>query len=79
MNNSSFVKEYGKREFYDMCKYICMQLSIAKAQRKIGGFKINNKQKRVKFYRKDKENVSLDFATIYDIGCSKLKQYIDKM
>lgn len=78
MNNIDFINEYGKREFIDMCKYIPMELSLAKAQRKIGGFKINNSKKRVKFYRNNRESVCLDFATIYYIGCSKLKKYIEE-
>lgn len=77
--NIDFINEYGKKEFYDMCNYIQQDLSLAKAQRQIGGFKVNNSKKRVKFYRKDKESVCLEFATIYYIGCSKLKEYIENM
>lgn len=52
MTNVDFIKRYGKREFIDMCKYIPQSLFLAKAQKKIGGFKINNTKKYVKFYRK---------------------------
>ena len=52
--NIDFINEYGKREFYDMCSYIQQDLSLAKAQRQIGGFKVNNSKKRVKFYRKER-------------------------
>lgn len=77
--NIDFINEYGKREFYDMCNYIRQELSLAKVQRQIGGFKVNNLKKRVKFYRKDKKSICLDFATIYYISCSKLKEYIENM
>ena len=77
MKNIDFIKRYGKREFIDMCKFIPMQLSIAKMQRQIGGFKVNNSKKYVKFYRKNKESVNLEFATIYNIGCDKLADYLE--
>ena len=48
MKNIDFIKQYGKREFIDMCKFISMQLSIAKIRRQIGGFKVNNSKKRIK-------------------------------
>ena len=79
MKNIDFIKQYGKREFIDMCKFIPMQLSIAKAQKQIGGFKVNNSKKYVKFYRKDKESVNLEFATIYHIGMNRLADYVEKI
>ena len=79
MKNIDFIKKYGKREFIDICKYIPMQLSLARAEKKIGGFKINNSKKYVRFYRKDKESINLEFATIYYIGCDKLAEYINKI
>ena len=79
MRNIDFIKQYGKREFIDMCKFIPMQLSIAKAQKQIGGFKVNNSKKYVKFYRKDKESVNLEFATIYRIGMNRLADYVEKI
>jgi hypothetical protein len=79
MNNIDFIKQYGKREFIDMCEFIFMQLSITKAQRKIGDFKVNNSKKYVKFYRKNKDSVNLEFATIYHIGCDKLADYLDNI
>lgn len=79
MRNIDFIKQYGKREFIDMCKFIPMQLSIAKAQKQIGGFKVNNSKKYVKFYRKDKESVNLEFATIYRIGINRLADYVEKI
>lgn len=79
MKNIDFIKKYGKREFIDICKYVPMQLSLAKTEKKIGGFKINNSKKYVKFYRKDKESVYLEFATIFNIGCDKLAEYINKL
>lgn len=79
MRNIDFIKQYGKREFIDMCKFIPMQLSIAKAQKQIGGFKVNNSKKYVKFYRKDKESVNLEFATIYNIGMNRLADYVEKI
>jgi len=78
MNNIDFINKYGKREFIDMCKYIPMELSLAKAQRQIGGFKINNSKKRVKFYRKNKDSIYLDFATIFDLGCNNIQKYINE-
>lgn len=77
MKNIDFIRKYGKLEFRDMCKYITQELYLARADKKIGGFKINNSKKYVKFYRKDKESVNLEFATIYSIGCNRLKQYIE--
>lgn len=79
MKNIDFIKKYGKREFIDICKYVPMQLSLAKTEKKIGGFKINNSKKYVKFYRKDKESVYLEFATIFNVGCDKLAEYINKL
>lgn len=79
MRNIDFIKQYGKREFIDMCKFIPIQLSIAKAQKQIGGFKVNNSKKYVKFYRKDKESVNLEFATIYHIGMNRLADYVEKI
>lgn len=77
MSNSEFIKVYGKREFYDMCDYVYQELSLAKARRQlICRFKINNSKKRVKFINKDKE-FSLEFATIWNIGCMNLQQYIE--
>ena len=57
MNNTDFIKKYGKFEFYEMCKCISQDLAIAKAMKKIGGYKVSNNKKRVKFYRKDKDSV----------------------
>lgn len=79
MNNINFINSYGKREFYDMCDYIQRDLYIAKAQKQIGGFKISNRKKRVLFYRKNKESVILDFATIYSVGIPKLQKYLENM
>lgn len=79
MRNVDFINKYGKREFRDICDYIPMKLSLARAEKQIGGFKVNNSKKYVKFYRKDKESVCLEFATIYSIGISKLKNYIEKI
>lgn len=79
MKNIDFIKQYGKREFLDMCRYIPMELSVARMQKQIGGFKINNTKKKVKFFRKDKESIYLDFATIFNIGCDKLQKYIDNL
>ena len=79
MRNIDFIKQYGKREFVDMCKFIPTQLSVAKAQKEIGGFKVNNSKKYVKFYRKNKESVNLEFATIYYIGIHRLAHYLDNI
>ena len=77
MNNTDFIKKYGKFEFYEMCKCISQDLAIAKAMKKIGGYKVSNNKKRVKFYRKDKYSVYVDFATIFTLGTDKLKNYIE--
>ena len=45
--------------------------------KKIGGYKVNNTKKIVKFYRKDKESVSVDFAIVFTLGVDKLKKYIE--
>lgn len=76
MNNTDFIKKYGKFEFYEMCKDISQDLAIARAMKKIGGYQINNSKKRVKFYRKDKESIYVDFATIFMLGIDKLDSYI---
>ena len=78
MTNVDFIKRYGKREFIDMCTYIPQSLCLAKVQEKIGGFKINNTKKYVKFYRKGKESKNIEFATIFSIGCDKLQKYLDE-
>ena len=49
MSNAEFIKEYGKFEFREMCKNISQDLAIAKAMKKIGGYKVNNTKKIVKF------------------------------
>lgn len=77
MSNAEFIKEYGKFEFREMCKNISQDLAIAKATKKIGGYKVNNTKKIVKFYRKDKESVSVDFAIVFTLGVDKLKKYIE--
>lgn len=77
MSNAEFIKEYGKFEFREMCKNISQDLAIAKATKKIGGYKVNNTKKIVKFYRKDKESVNVDFAMVFTLGVDKLKKYIE--
>ena len=77
MSNAEFIKEYGKFEFREMCKNISQDLAIAKATKKIGGYKVNNTKKIVKFYRKDKESVSVDFAIVFTLGVDKLEKYIE--
>ena len=77
MSNAEFIEEYGKFEFREMCKNISQDLAIAKATKKIGGYKVNNTKKIVKFYRKDKESVSVDFAIVFTLGVDKLKNYIE--
>ena len=77
MSNAEFIKEYGKFEFREMCKNISQDLAIAKAMKKIEGYKVNNTKKIVKFYRKDKESVSVDFAIVFTLGVDKLKNYIE--
>ena len=78
MSNAEFIKEYGKFEFREMCKNISQDLAIAKATKKIGGYKVNNTKKIVKFYRKDKESVYLDFATIFTLGYNQIDKYINR-
>lgn len=77
MSNAEFIKEHGKFEFIEMCKNISQDLAIAKAMKKIEGYKVNNTKKIVKFYRKDKESVYLDFATIFTLGCNQIDKYIN--
>lgn len=79
MNNIDFIKEYGKKEFYNMCKDIEQELYIAKAQKQIGHFKTNNSKKKVKFYIKDEKDICLEYAMIYNIGCSNIKKYIENI
>lgn len=79
MRNVDFIKKYGNREFIDMCKYIPIQLSVARAQKEIGGFKVYNGKKYVKFFNREKGNINLDFATIYDIGTDKIKRYLESI
>ena len=76
MNNTGFIKKYGKFEFYEMCKNISQDLAIAKAMKKIGGYKVSNNKKKVKFYRKDKNSVYVDFATVFTLGIDELNNYI---
>ena len=77
MSNAEFIKEYGKFEFREMCKNISQDLAIAKAMKKIGVYHVNNTKKTVKFYRKDKESVNVDFAMVFTLGVDKLKKYIE--
>ena len=76
-SNADFIKKYGRFEFREMCRFIPQDLAIAKAMKKIGGYKVNNAKKIVKFYRKDKESVSVDFAIVFTLGVDKLKKYIE--
>ena len=76
-SNADFIKKYGRVEFREMCKFIPQALAIARISKNIGGYKINNTKKRVKFYRKDKESVYLDFATIFTLGCNRIDKYIN--
>lgn len=76
-SNTEFIKKYGKFEFREMCKFIYQDLATAKANKIIGGYKINNTKKRVKFYRKGKDSVSVDFALVFTLGANKLNKYID--
>lgn len=78
IGNGEFIKEYGRYEFREMCRYIPQDLALAKINKNIGGYKINNNKKRVKFYRKDKDSIYLDFATIFTIGCDKIGKLIDR-
>ena len=78
MTNSEFIEKYGKVEFYDIAKHIYQDLQIARLNKVIGKFKIYNNKKKVKFYRKDKTFIILDFATIYSVGCDNLKKYIEE-
>ena len=77
MNNTDFIKKYGKFEFYEMCKGVSQDLVIAKAMKKIGSYKVSYNKRRVKFYRKDKYSVYVDFATIFTLGIDKLSNYIE--
>ena len=79
MRNVDFINKYGRKEFIDLCKNMPMELLLAKAQKKIGGFKINNSKKRVKFFRKNKESVYLEFAMIFSLGYDNLQKYIENM
>ena len=76
MNNADFIKKYGKFEFYEMCKGISQDLAIAKAMKEIGGYKVSNNKKKVKFYRKDKNSVYVDFSTVFTLGIDELNNYI---
>ena len=60
-----------------MCKGVSQDLVIAKAMKKIGSYKVSYNKRRVKFYRKDKDSVYVDFATIFTLGTDKLKNYIE--
>ena len=76
-SNADFIKKYGRFEFREMCRFVPQDLAIARINKNIGGYKINNTKKRVKFYRKDKESVNVDFAMVFTLGVDKLKKYIE--
>lgn len=78
MNNADFINKYGRFEFNEMCKYLPQQLYYARICKQIGGFKISNRKRVVKFYRKSGKSIYLDFATIFHIGTDKLSDYLDK-
>ena len=77
MNNTDFIKKYGKFEFYEMCKDISQDLAIARAMTKIGGYKVSNNKKREKNKRKDKGSEYVNVATIFTLGIDKLNNYIE--
>lgn len=78
-NNNDFIKKYGKFEFLEMCKHIPQDLAVAKYNKEIGGYKINNKKKIAKIYSKDKRfDVCVDFATIYMVGCDTIGNIINE-
>ena len=79
MTNKDFIEKYGKKEFVDICNYICIELSLTRIQRKIGNFKINNSKKYATFYRKDGKHIRVEMATIYSIGVDNLSKYVEKM
>lgn len=78
MSNADFIKKYGKFEFRAMCKDIPLILALAKAQKKIGGYKINNTKKTVKFYQRNKESIILEFALIFILGTDNIQAYIER-
>ena len=49
-SNADFIKKYGRFEFREMCKFIPQDLAIARINKNIGGYKINNTKKRVMFH-----------------------------
>jgi len=65
MSNQDFINKYGRLEFYDMCKNIAQDLQIAKIRKKISGYRLHNKTKKVTIYKKDKTSITIDFATAY--------------
>ena len=77
MNNTDFIKKYGKFEFYEMCKGVSQDLVIGKAMKKIGSYKVSYNKRRVKFYRKDKDSVYVDFAMISTLEIDKLNNFIE--
>ena len=75
-NNKDFIKEFGKREFIEICKYVIQELLILRANKKIVKFQINNKRKQVIFYISKEENITLDMAKIFSIGLNRIDKYI---
>lgn len=65
MNNELFIKKYGIVEFKKLKKDIINKLEIEKMKRNIKGYKILKKNKSVKIYLKNKEEIILDFANIF--------------
>ena len=76
MTNRQFIEKYGIYEFKQMCRTIPQELYNAKICDYIGSFKINKKTHSVRFYRKNKENVILSFADVYNIGIYNLEKYL---
>ena len=77
MTNNEFIDKYGKLEFKEMCRNISQDLVIRRIKKEIGGYTINNTKKVVKFYRKDKTSINVDFALIFTLSNKKIKEYID--
>lgn len=65
MNNELFIKKYGIVEFKRLKKDIINKLEIEKLKRNIRGYKILKKNKSAKIYLKNKEEIILDFASIF--------------
>lgn len=77
MKNYDFIKEYGKREFYDFIKDIDLKLFALKQNKTINYYKKNNKLRTVRVCFQGKFLV-FDYIEILTLSDKQIQTQIEK-